>query len=278
MTTKSHVKGISDALFSNRPAQTFVRTAAHRGLLPRAIYQRIRPTGSHPITTPGGNEVVYTAGGVDTMSRHMVWPSDWERSSLSLFSVLASKSELVMDVGAFAGAYTLVALGDSDARVISIEPNPHILPNLKRNRMLNDPTGRCEIIQAAVSDRSGIANLSIPLDPTMASLTGDVGGESVQVRMVTLDEVAAGRRVDLIKLDVENVEEAALRGATGILTESKPDLIVEILTPEAFDAVASFLRTYGYGSVRHLGAAGAVAVTEHIFEPKNFNFHFVSPR
>lgn len=57
-------------------------------------------------------------------------------------------------------------------------------------------------------------------------LTGDI----VDVEVTTLDELAAtlDRRVSLVKLDVEGAELRALRGATGLLSDARPDFLIEL--------------------------------------------------
>ena len=58
----------------------------------------------------------------------------------------------------------------------------------------------------------------------------DDGSAEIDVQVTTLDEIAEnlGRRVSLVKLDVEGAELRALRGAGGVLAESRPDFILEL--------------------------------------------------
>lgn len=260
------------------PVQGVTRRAVSRGLLPRRAYGRVLPMGAYSVATPGGHVVTYLADERDVIARQIVWPSGWEATSLQLFSQLSTGARGVLDVGAFTGIYTLVAAADSQAEVIAFEPNTGILPNLRRNVEANDLGHRVRIVAAAVSDSSGTARLSVPTkDPTCAALVED-GLPGVEVPRVTLDDAVGDLPVDLVKLDVEGAEEAALRGARGLISEHLPDLIVELLTADAFRAVSGLLRTWGYTEVRHLGSAGPVPVERHVQEAKHYNFHFVSPR
>lgn len=258
--------------------QGLARRAVSRGMLPRRLYARVLPMGAYSVATPGGHVITYVADERDAMARQIVWPTAWEATSLRLFSELATRARGVLDVGAFTGIYTLVAAADSRARIIAFEPNPEILSNLRGNVEKNDLGRRVRIVAAAVSDSTGTARLSVPTkDPTCAALVED-GRPGVEVPMVTLDDTVGDFPVDLVKLDVEGAEEAALRGAQRLLEEHQPDLIIELLTAHAFQVVSDLLRPRGYTEVRHLGSAGPVPVDRHVQEDKHYNFHFVSPR
>jgi len=75
---------------------------------------------------------------------------------------------------------------------------------------------------AAVSDRSGTAQLSLPQgfgnNEGIASLAPTEAAQAtLDVRTLTLDEVVAGRRVGVMKIDIEGHELVALRGAAELL-------------------------------------------------------------
>jgi FkbM family methyltransferase len=270
-TSRSALRTARDSATRHWWVQRQVQRAAQRRLLPRNFYRSIQPVGKHSVTTPAGNTITYMARPNDAVAPHAIWPSEWERTSLDVFSQLACSARLVLDIGAYSGVYSMVALADSQADVIAVEPNPDILPNLRENLELNDESGRGQVVEAAVSDSSGVERLFVPDDPTMAAIGGPVG---VEVQLVTIDDIVGDRPVDLIKMDVEGVEVAALRGGFSVLQSHRPDVIVELLTPPAFQAVAELMASAGYSGVRHLGKDGPREVTSHVRDGQNFNFHF----
>lgn len=72
------------------------------------------------------------------------------------------------------------------------------------------------------------------------------GGE---VTVTTLDRVVTQQglqRVSLVKIDVEGAESRVLAGAAETLKQHRPNLIVELHTPEQDLAVSAALRSVGY--------------------------------
>jgi hypothetical protein len=72
------------------------------------------------------------------------------------------------------------------------------------------------------------------------------------MKLTTLDAAirATDRRLTVVKLDLEGAEHAALRGASEILRDDRPHLIIEIEESARFGRsvadVAGLLESYGY--------------------------------
>jgi FkbM family methyltransferase len=114
---------------------------------------------------------------------------------------------------------------------------------------------RCVIVQAAVSDRAGIARLTDDTASCMARLANlradqpelNRGSATLQVSTTTLDEQSAIHGVpDVVKIDIEGAELLALRGAERLLRERKPVLLVEVHTEEISREFYPLLERYGY--------------------------------
>ena len=73
---------------------------------------------------------------------------------------------------------------------------------------------------------------------------GEAAGEVV-VPTLCLDDLLALSRPSLVKIDIEGAELAALRGATRLLAEVRPSLIVEIGS-EAWPGATAILTGAGY--------------------------------
>ena len=142
----------------------------------------------------------------------------YEPDVTRLFNVIIKKDMTVVDVGANIGYYTLLAspiVGDP-GRVYSCEPDVRNFHYLTRSIGAN---GCCNVVamEMAVSDRTGSGSF-VP-DKYGAEgwlvVAQPPPATSFEVQTITLDELFAREgwpRVDLIKMDIEGAEQAALVG------------------------------------------------------------------
>ena len=164
---------------------------------------------------------------------------------------LADPDDAALDVGANIGYFTLL-LAARCRRVRAFEPHPLLRRGLTENVELLGTARRNVTVDArAVSDRTGIARLSIPaefsVDPTGASLAANADAVAVdEVPTVRLDEVLGGTAVGVMKLDVEGHEAAALTGASEALAAGRiRDLLFEEHEPLP-TAASAILTANGY--------------------------------
>lgn len=174
-----------------------------------------------------------------------------------LLPALVDPERAAVDVGANLGKYTL-ALASLVPSVHAIEPSP-LCKYLKRYFPKN-----VKAYAVAASDTAGTAQLSIPMlgggqEVEAASIEPEavaafsrslrpVSVESITVPTVRLDDLIKDE-IGFMKIDVEGHELSALRGATRILTEHKPVLLVEAEERHAANAVDrlnKFLKDFDY--------------------------------
>lgn len=153
------------------------------------------------------------------------WPASDEITFLQR-SRLKSGAR-VFDPGAHQGvvALQLAQVVGPSGQVLAVEAHPHNADVGERNRVQNGCRW-LEILKAAVGDRPG----SLALVVTMLNAKiGQVGGVGrVAVPAVTIDRLAEDHGTpDVVFLDVEGYECAALRGARRTLA-SAPDLLIEV--------------------------------------------------
>jgi FkbM family methyltransferase len=130
------------------------------------------------------------------------------------------------------GAYEGDTLEQMIAASLQIEASAHFEPDLRNfaglvrrvRGLRKDLSGPVMLWPCAVTDRSGIVSFSSGLDE--ASGVSDDG--QTNVTAVALDDVLAGWRPTLIKMDIEGSELEALCGARHIITESRPSLAVSV--------------------------------------------------
>lgn len=125
----------------------------------------------------------------------------------------------VLDIGANIGYYALMEkrLIGPAGTLIAVEPSPSNVDLLRRNLALNG-YGDIEVHQAAVSDRSGTKRFFLSEMSNLNTFhdTGSgahfLSGKTVDVVTCTVPEIMAGRKPDLIRMDVEGHEVEVFAG------------------------------------------------------------------
>lgn len=226
--------------------------------VPARVYQHLPFTGPFTVPVPGGGHFVIEAHGhvIENRLRWAGWAGHEPESSRPWVE-FARASRVALDVGANTGHFSLLAAAVSPGcHVHAFEPVARICALLRRNCELN-PGFAITAHEAAVGAEEGALDLYDPggelsysasLNP--AFLPG-AARRVYPVRVVTIDGFVAERaleRVDLVKLDVEGYEPAALAGMRETLRRFRPALFVELLRgsgAELIDALEG-LRAQGF--------------------------------
>jgi FkbM family methyltransferase len=145
-----------------------------------------------------------------------------EQTFVRLLAEVIPAGAVVVEGGAHLGFVTVHearAVGP-DGRVFVFEPNVEVLGVLRENLQLNGIGDRVEIVPNALGDSTGRARFFVRADESsLYEPTSDF--DPVEVDVVRADELIAGP-VDVVKLDVEGAELAALRGMEGFLNGAQP--------------------------------------------------------
>lgn len=156
-----------------------------------------------------------------TFQAYMV-KGEWEVETTRWFKQLAKKGDVIVDIGANMGYYTLLAskiVGDS-GKVYAFEPDPTNYSVLCKNVALNEIKNAITI-QKAVSDKNGSMTLYLDGKDIGAHTLYKNGKarKSVVVDSITLDEYFKGKEypINIIKMDIEGAEMAAMRGMGKII-------------------------------------------------------------
>jgi FkbM family methyltransferase len=148
-----------------------------------------------------------------------------------------------MDVGANLGYFTVLCAGLAE-RVIAFEPaartRRYCASNIAWNRLTNVELRPCALWSESaslpiVSDATGV---NAVIDPAGVAATGEV------IQAFSLDEmVRTGDltlpRLDVIKMDIEGAELAALAGMRETIARFRPTIVMEVNRP----MLAAFGRT-----------------------------------
>ncbi|MBT8227495.1 MAG: FkbM family methyltransferase [Dactylosporangium sp.] len=178
------------------------------------------------LAVPGG-DYVFIAG---------LTAGFYESIELDLAERLARQSRTIIDVGANIGIYSCVLASHmpDEGRLISFEPVPDNMTYLRRNLAGNALSDRVVLEQLAVGEAPGESMIHLVDRSGNHSLAPDVAVNSscaLPVLITSLDtylrDSDCRRSVDLLKIDVEGYDGYVLRGATTLLLEQRPTLLVE---------------------------------------------------
>lgn len=153
-----------------------------------------------------------------------------------LYVDAVARADVVIDVGAHTGLYSLLAARTSPtARVIAVEADPYNAAALTANTRRT----RVEVVAKAASDRVGRSTFRQNLGTVGSSLVDRRGTgptRLVEVETTTIDALAPDARSIVLKIDVEGAELTVLAGAeTAIRRAANATLFVE-LNPKALAA------------------------------------------
>jgi FkbM family methyltransferase len=180
---------------------------------------------------------------------------------------LCNKNLLSLDVGVFRGVYSFL-LSQHSKLVIGFEANP--LVYLYINENLKKIINNIEIYNIALSNKLGDVILRVPYrkksffkknfeDYYEIGLStihqdnnlGNKDYENFTVKSSTLNNFSFNTKVGFIKIDTEGHEQLILEGATNILSNDKPNLLIEIEAKHRGNNVNEtfyYLKNYGYKS------------------------------
>lgn len=167
---------------------------------------------------------------------------------------LVNAESIVCDVGANIGNHTVYfASVMGAAKVHAFEPQPHVFATLKANVALNALVGRTTLHNCLLGAEAGKGRQARFNPRNMGGTAFEAAGEgTIPVRM--LDEVISAKArgaLDLIKIDVEGMQDQVLKGAEGILDQRKPALWIEILEKDSGAAdTVKYLSRFGYKGER----------------------------
>jgi FkbM family methyltransferase len=199
-----------------------------------------------------------------------------EASELFLHEYTPRAGDIVFDIGAGIGAEALLfsrLVGDS-GRVVSAEAHPRTFERLARLCEVNGLTNVTPL-QLAVADTDGTVTIS---DTDQYLQNTMLGGNGIEVSAKRIDTIAAElgiSQIDLLKMNIEGAERAALQGTGDLLAATRhvcischdfladsggPDelrtktFVIRFLTHHGFDittrddAAEPWTRDYVYGA------------------------------
>lgn len=258
---------------SSRRFRKVARAMSSRRLLPDFVSRRLPVLGPVTISLPNGERVSYASLPDDSIKRSVFWRGwdGYERETFLFLLSAVSKFDLLIDVGANTGYFSIVSAKlNPSLSVVAVEAAPSTFSLLCQNVDENDLNDRVRCVHVAVGEKDGREAFGL------AEFAGVVAVESallrvgsrqaafskvIEVNVRRLDDIVtedlAGLRV-LLKIDVEGFEPEVLRGAEELLKTACPTVVFELLAGGPRQELRSLFDRTDYSLFR-IAATGLVA-------------------
>jgi FkbM family methyltransferase len=255
---------------------------------PKSVYQHLHFKGVFSVPV-GGSSFLLKHYGMD-VENTIFWEgleSSWEGTSLSLWSRLCEDAQVILDVGANTGVYSLVAKAvNPRARVIAFEPVRRVFEKLEANCKLNGYDIEC--VEKALSNSDGKAKIyDVPSEHVYSvTVNRNLHDPGVPVIETEIETIRLSRfmethprpfKADLIKLDVETHEPEVLEGMGACLERDRPAMLVEILDDEVARRVEALVAGKGY-LYYNIPETGTPRRQDRLTRSDDFNFLLCDPK
>lgn len=168
----------------------------------------------------------------------------YELDMLNDMASRLSAGDLVFDVGANVGNHTLYLAAISGVRVWAFEPNAHLADAIRHSARLNGLQDQVQVFTNGVGEEPGWARFDAEIVDNLGSQSLSVEGGDIPV--ITLDRLVIDAPVKMIKIDVEGMEMAVLRGARALIARDQPIIYAECLKEADFRQISTLLGELGY--------------------------------
>jgi FkbM family methyltransferase len=158
----------------------------------------------------------------------------FEKTSTELLPSLVHNNDVVLDIGANIGYYTVILsklIGDTGI-VYAFEPTLHFRNVLKKNLNENN-IKNVVVLPYGLSNQS--QQLEIDIGPSSATIHSPLGYDQVickeLIKLITLEEFVKNNnitKIDFIKIDVDGHEPLFFEAAWSVLDRFSPIILAEI--------------------------------------------------
>lgn len=201
---------------------------------------------------------------------HMLLDGYWEYWLTRHFAEVVKVGNVVIDIGANLGYYTLIAaelVGDS-GRVVAIEPNPEIHEHLRNNIAVNGYARRVDArnFALALSEAKTQRGFFVPTGEPKNGRLIEPHEDAQHLRAHgTVSQVEIGslcpdefERIDFIKIDVEGAELQVLEHLQPIIARFAPKIVCEVNFARGYDWQDVVALLGKEGELSHLDYDGSI--------------------
>ncbi|MBN2106678.1 MAG: FkbM family methyltransferase [Deltaproteobacteria bacterium] len=167
------------------------------------------------------------------LDREIIERGVFEKSSTELVKKIVKKGDVILDVGANIGYYSVILskLAGPQGKVYAFEPTLHYRRELQENLRENHITN-CEILNYGLSDKRQELLINIGDSSATIHWVADTAPVKTElIKLETLDafcELKKISRIDFIKIDIDGHEPHFLQGAWRSLERYNPLILLEV--------------------------------------------------
>ena len=221
---------------------------------------------------------------LDSLAEHgRLWSCRKEPETIAWIETHVRPGDVVYDIGANVGAYSLVIdrFTDGRAKVFAFEPSFATFTQLSRNIFLNQCAGRVIPLHVALGETTSLANFnytSLSAGTSLHTLGPAIDHREKAFTPVFVQPILGFRLDDLvetfkldpptcIKLDVDGVELGILRGAPRTLAHpALRTLIVEVEADlPSSEAIVALLADAGFRCDARHRHEGQIGTANYVF-------------
>jgi len=150
----------------------------------------------------------------------------WEKKIVSIFHEYITQDDTVLDVGSYIGTH-MVEMSKLANRVYSFEPVPLISACVKKTiKAMNISNVKHYNVACGNHTGSDFIHTNYNGDSSLGGIRDHKFSQKFECKVVKLDDII-NEPIKLMKIDVEGHEFEVLAGATNIIEEYKPIIIIE---------------------------------------------------
>ncbi len=228
-------------------------------IIRRILWEFKRPKKNVLVSLPWGLQVNVSPN--DRIGASILKTGSYDTAVLECLYRLVDEEDLCLDIGANFGLMTgvMALAAGKRGKIIAFEPHPEIASSLQEHieRWRETPRlGTIQVINKAVSERAGTAQLEIPGEfhcnrgTARIHQAGETGEtmKLIKVDTICLDNLLDDPqvRIGMLKIDIEGHEKAALAGAAGLLKRGAIRDIIYEEQAEYPSPVSKYLEQFGY--------------------------------
>jgi FkbM family methyltransferase len=171
------------------------------------------------------------------VSKNLATRGIYESAETEIVRREIKKGDMVLDIGANIGYYTLIfaELVGENGKVFAFEPDPDNFALLNKNVQINN-YHNVVLIKKGVSDKNGMAKLYLSEKNKGDHRIYDLfdGRKFVEIETIQLDDYFRDykEKIDFIKVDIQGAEVSAFHGMRNILEKNQNVKILTEFWPE----------------------------------------------
>jgi len=209
--------------FPHRGLKYFLKAAKSLGIADKVYKKRLH------------NNFYMLLNPTEHIQQQLFWYGCYEKEVGDLLRSMLRANDVFIDIGANIGYFSLLSATISPSvRIFSFEPVKDLFQKMNVNISLNN-IKNISTVNAAVGKISEEKELFVSASDNLGMSSfyqpENYSGKKERVKVVTIDDwfkTSELTKIDVIKLDVEGNELAALKGMRAVIEEQRPLVIVEI--------------------------------------------------